>query len=299
MHNGAVELDIDTARALIADADDHLAGESLALVADRGTDHVLFRVGEDLLARFPIIDWAANQPRRETHNLRAVEQITSVRVPRTIACGAPGHGYPWNWSLVTWLAGTRLAPDRAKSNEVSRELGATITGLLRQLAACTPSVTHRASRSMRVVERDAAVRRGIDGLRDDRASRALIERTWLKLFEHARATDDGRTTFIHGDLAPGNLLTSPGEPFAVIDWGGAGIGDPAIDLAVVWSTLTARERDSVRDELSCNDPLWIRSAAWALSIAIVALPYYRDRLPALATQSLATIDVVTAEFAAG
>ncbi|WP_297358655.1 phosphotransferase [Mycetocola sp.] len=40
----------------------------------------------------------------------------------------------------------------------------------------------------------------------------------------------GHPVRIHTDLLRPNLLTHHGELAAVIDWGGAGIGDPAADV---------------------------------------------------------------------
>ena len=45
---------------------------------------------------------------------------------------------------------------------------------------------------------------------------------------------EGPDTWFHGDVRPGNLLVSEGRLRAVIDFGIAGVGDPACDTAIAW-----------------------------------------------------------------
>lgn len=60
----------------------------------------------------------------------------------------------------------------------------------------------------------------------DEALRPLAER----LDSWANLTNE---TFIHGDLLPGNVLVGPGGEATLIDWGDAGRGHAAYDLAFV------------------------------------------------------------------
>lgn len=43
-------------------------------------------------------------------------------------------------------------------------------------------------------------------------------------------------TWFHGDVAVGNLLAADGRLSAVIDFGTCGVGDPACDLVMAWTT---------------------------------------------------------------
>ncbi len=49
---------------------------------------------------------------------------------------------------------------------------------------------------------------------------------------------------MHGDLYPRHLVVSAGALAGVIDWGDVHVGDPAIDLSLVfgWLPRDARER---------------------------------------------------------
>jgi aminoglycoside phosphotransferase (APT) family kinase protein len=48
---------------------------------------------------------------------------------------------------------------------------------------------------------------------------------------------DGAYAWIHSDLLPPNLLVKDGRLCAVIDFGAAGLGDPATDLNPAWSVF--------------------------------------------------------------
>jgi aminoglycoside phosphotransferase (APT) family kinase protein len=92
-------------------------------------------------------------------------------------------------------------------------------------------------------------------------------------------------TWIHGDLAAGNLLVRDRRVHAVIDWGVMAVGDPACDLIVAWELLDAPSRQRLRSNLDVDDASWERGRGWALSTAVMALPYYAATNPFMAAQA--------------
>ncbi|MGR3290649.1 MAG: phosphotransferase, partial [Paracoccaceae bacterium] len=85
----------------------------------------------------------------------------------------------------------------------------------------------------------------------------------------------GAPVWLHGDLHPGNLLAVDGRLSAVIDFGLLGAGDPACDLMAGWTFLTAGSREIFKTVLGADDATWARARGWALSVALIALAYYR------------------------
>src|SRR6266571_6305540 len=81
----------------------------------------------------------------------------------------------------------------------------------------------------------------------------------------------GPPVWLHGDLAPLNLLVQQGRLSAVIDFGGLGVGNPACDLIVAWNLLPAAARGIFRAELGVDDTTWARGRGWALSVALIQL----------------------------
>ena len=81
----------------------------------------------------------------------------------------------------------------------------------------------------------------------------------------------------------------------MIDVEGVGVGDPACDLIVAWNLLPAATREVFRAELRVDDATWDRGRGWALSIALIQLPYYKETNPALAANARHVIREVLAE----
>jgi len=75
----------------------------------------------------------------------------------------------------------------------------------------------------------------------------------------------------------------------------AGIGDPACDMMVAWTLLSAQTRDIFRTIVQVDDVTWARGRGWALSFGVVALPYYQLTNPVLARIARSTIDEVLAD----
>src|SRR2546430_1983852 len=106
----------------------------------------------------------------------------------------------------------------------------------------------------------------------------------------------GPPVWVHGELLPGNLLFQGGRLTGVIDFGGIGVGDPACDLIVAWGLLPPESRNVFRAELGVDDETWARGRGWALSVALIALPYYKDTNTALAATARHLIREVLADY---
>jgi aminoglycoside phosphotransferase (APT) family kinase protein len=107
----------------------------------------------------------------------------------------------------------------------------------------------------------------------------------------------GPPVWIHGDLAPGNLLAVQGHLSAVIDFACLGVADPACDLQVAWNLFSGESRDAFRAELQVGNDAWMRGRGWALSVALIQLPYYLHTNPALVASSRHVIGQVLADHA--
>ena len=87
------------------------------------------------------------------------------------------------------------------------------------------------------------------------------------------------------------LLVRRGRLSAVIDFGCLGVGDPACDLQVAWN-LFSTQRDVFHAALLVDDATWARGRGWALSVGVIALPYYQRTNPVLAGIARHAIDEV-------
>jgi aminoglycoside phosphotransferase (APT) family kinase protein len=84
---------------------------------------------------------------------------------------------------------------------------------------------------------------------------------------------------------PSNLLGADGRLTGVLDFGTAGVGDPAVDLIPAWNLLTPAARRVFRAGVDADDAMWARGRGWALSMAVTQLPYYRTTNPVISANA--------------
>ena len=216
----------------------------------------------------------------------------AIPVPR--ALGRSGEGYPWRWSVYPWLPGENATIERiAEEGQAARDLAHFVAALQRidPVGGPSPGV-HNFFRGVPLSTRDAPTRAAIADL-----SNVLDASALTTAWEAALQAPAWHRTpvWIHGDLAPLNLLVQQGRICAVIDFGCLGVGDPACDLMVSWNLLSAQTRDIFRATLQVDDATWTRGRGWALSVGLIALPYYQSTNAVLASIARRTIAEVLAD----
>ena len=93
-----------------------------------------------------------------------------------------------------------------------------------------------------------------------------------------------------------NLLAQHGRLAAVVDFGGLGIGDPAIDMLPAWTWLTAETRDLFRREVKPDAGTLARGRGWGLGLGLGAVHHYRITNPVLAAIGQRAIGEVIADY---
>lgn len=287
MHVGEVVTDVSLVDELIRTQFPRWHGLPITQVAHGGTDHAIYRLGDELAVRLPRIDWAKHQVERDAVTLPKVAGRLPVAVPEPLELGEPTENYPYRWSVVRWLSG-----DIATIDEVGDDTAVRLAELVQALqkidADGEPWTTYRGR--LDLARDDEAVRRAIAELGGDPRLTAV----WEEALSAPQWAEPGR--WLHADLHQGNLLFVNGVLTGVIDWGAAGVGDPAGDLMTAWLFLDERGRRAFRRELSeFDDATWARARGWALELAVIALPYYRDTNPFLTGIARRTIDQLLAE----
>ncbi|MFI8458900.1 aminoglycoside phosphotransferase family protein [Kitasatospora sp. NPDC085464] len=259
-------------------------------VGSAAADNAMFRLGPELAVRLPRVEWAAGDLRRERQWLPRLAPRLPLPIPAPLAVGRPAAGYPWEWAVLHWIdgvnpaVGTLAAPDA-----LARDLA----GFVNALRAVDPADAPAGHRSVPLASRDGATRAAIAQLAgsiDTAAATALWDKA-LRLPDHA-----GPPQWMHGDLTPGNLLLSrSGRLAAVIDFALMGVGDPTADLIAAWNLLPAAARPAFRAALRADDAMWARGRAWAFSIALVTIPYYRHTDAALTANARHVVREVLAD----
>lgn len=297
LHEGEPHVDLALVRRLVDEQRPQWSSLPLVELPASGTDHRLFRLGDELLVRMPRIDWAIGQSEVEARWLPVLAPHLPVAVPERVAVGEPAHSYPWQWSVCRWIPGR--APDRwsaADRAAIAEPLGRFCSALRAIDASGGPVAGVATSRGSLHGERDELTRSSIAAVADELDAVALTA-AW----EAALAVPayDGPPVWMHADLLAGNLLVDEvggaTDLVAVIDWGPMGVGDPAPDAATGWAFFDAATRDAFRAAAGFDDATWARGRGWALSTAVIALPYYSGTSPAIAANARATLAEVLAD----
>lgn len=288
MHDNEVDTDPDLVRRLLAAQQPQWAHLPIELVESYGTDHDIYRLGPTMAARLPRIAWAAGQAAKEGAWLPRLAPHLPLRVPEQLALGQPGEGYPFPWSVCSWLPGTNANGSITDLDQAAIDLAAFIRDLRAAPTDHAP-VRPAGARGAPLSELDGAVLRSI-GLLDGRIDAVSARASWAESL--AAPAWSGPEAWVHGDLLPGNLLVIDGRLSAVIDFGGLNVGDPACDLQPAWNVLDGMARDRFRAELDVDAASWQRGRGWALAQAVMALPYYWDTNPGIMRQARNALEQV-------
>lgn len=298
MHEDEVQTDSEQVARLLAAQFPQWAELPITPVPSSGTDNALYRLGDDMAVRLPRIDWAVGQVEKEQRWLPQFASQLPLAVPVPLGLGRPGAGYPWSWSVYRWLDGQdALNAVATDPLQLATDLAHFVTALQKIDAGDGPraGTPNNSDRGVPLAVRDTRVRESIAAL-DGLIDQQVITTVWEAAL--AAPVWDGPPRWVHGDLAPGNLLLEQARLSAVIDFGCLGVGDPACDLMVAWNylaTLSEGARDQFRTVLSVDDATWARGRGWALSVALIALPYYLPTNPVIVDTAWRTIENVLAD----
>jgi aminoglycoside phosphotransferase (APT) family kinase protein len=263
-----LRIDADLVRRLVATQFPEWADLPVRAIEPGGWDNRTFRLGEQLTARLPSAGRYAAAVEKEHAWLPRFAPHLPVAVPAPIAIGEPGEGYGFPWSIRRWLEGeTVLAcpPDLI-------QLASDLAGFLRafqQLDAAGGPVAgkHSFFRGGPLATYDLQTRAAIEAL-GDRIDGSAATVVW----EAALETEfQGPPVWVHGDIAPGNLLVRDGRLCAVIDFGQLAVGDPACDLAIAWTAFRGDSRHAFRRALPLDEGTWARGRGWTLWKSLILL----------------------------
>ncbi|MFC3454309.1 aminoglycoside phosphotransferase family protein [Amycolatopsis speibonae] len=271
-------IDAELARRLVDTQFPRWAELPLIPFAPAGSDHVIYRLGEELSVRLPRHSGAIKQARKEAEWLPRLAPHLPLTVPVPVEVGEPDFGYPWPWAVSRWLDGEVATVDALSgSHEAAGALAEFLTALHRFDTDTTEDLTGGT-----LAARDTATRSAIAQTGETFDAEAMSE-----LWDAALAAPgwDRPPVWFHGDFHTGNLLTTGGRLSAVIDFGELGIGDPACDLIIAFTLMSAETRATFRAALDVDDATWNRGRGWALATGLNAYLSYAAVNPRVAAQT--------------
>jgi len=289
MHKGQLDVSGATARWLIDEQFPQFRDLPLRPLASAATVNSIFRLGEGLTVRFPLIGEDADETRTilraEMTACAEFAALSPVPAPHPIAIGEPGHDYPLPWSIQTWVQGQdAVEEDPAGSEDFADDL-ANLLLVLRE-ADTRGRRFGGTGRGGHLPDHDEWLGicfRKSEGLLD--VSR--LRRVWAFMRPLPEVDDD---VMAHGDLTPPNVLLDRSGLAGVLDTGGFAAADPALDLVSVWHLLDERGRSRVRDRLASSEAQWMRGMAWAFQQAVGLVWYYADTNPSMSQWGRRTLE---------
>lgn len=292
MHEGEIAISDETVRRLVDQQFPAWASCSLTRLPPLGTDNQLFRLGNELLIRMPRIDWAAASPEREYTWLPRLAPHLGTPIPAPVALGHPGEGYPWHWTVVPWLEGETPTPETFDPEQWAVNVGTFVRELGGVPGMDAPVKSE--GRGALLSSQDEWVRTWTARADPTEVDPAAVLAVWRDALE--APAWHGEPVWFHGDLHEGNLLVRGGRLSAVIDWGAAGRGDPAIELNAMWGYVPASVARLYRTTVGLDEAAYRRARGFALAPAISGWTYYKNTAPHLSALGLATVKSLIASL---
>ncbi|MEO1016694.1 MAG: aminoglycoside phosphotransferase family protein [Pseudomonadota bacterium] len=272
-----IEIDVSLVRRLIAGQFPHWSDLPVRPVERSGWDNRTFHLGEQMSVRLPSAARYVPQVEKEHRWLPELALLLPLPIPVPLGLGRPSEDYPWPWSVYRWLEGdTADKRDIADLNQFAVDLARFLAALHAVDASTGPLAgKHNFHRGGLLEVYDSEARQTIALLAAENDAERLTA-----VWEAALATTwQGKPVWVHGDVAQGNLLVKGGRLSAVIDFGSAGVGDPACDLVIAWTLFGGESRKAFKAALPLDPTTWARARGWVLWKAAITIIQHRNDNP--------------------
>jgi aminoglycoside phosphotransferase (APT) family kinase protein len=291
LHNDQLSINTEIVKNLIKEQFPEYAGLPIYEFDSTGTVNSIFRLGNDYYMRFPKLEGYADSLLKEYRILPYIAKHVSIRIPQPIKLGRPSDLYPAHWAIYDWIHGEPYDNSRITNHQrVISEL----TTFIRELHAIglladAPKAGRRPLLELNTVTIENLIASA------EEIDYAKAIKIWGKLVD--TPVFDSKPIWIHADLLKPNILVKDDHIAAIIDFGSAGVGDPAFDIIPAWSLFDNKNRDIFRAKTDVSDPIWYRACAYALHQAALIIPYYRKSNPYFVRQAVDTIKEIISDSA--
>ncbi|MUO79194.1 phosphotransferase [Agrobacterium vitis] len=281
-------ISVELVQRLIADQFPQFSLLAIQPIIPGGWNNRSFRLGSEMIIRMPSAQRYEQQVEKEQRFLPMLAPHLPLPITEPVAMGRADHSYPFSWGIYRWIDGeTPLPTWIANSEQFAVDLGEFLRTLHGLDGANGPLAgPHNFYRGGLLATYDEETRTTITKLGTDiDTSRATA------LWDQALASHWQRPpVWLHGDIAPGNLLVKNDRLSAVIDFGSCGTGDPACDLAIAWTMMDSVAAKVFRTTLGHDEATWDRARGWALWKTLITLQKQIETPETGATETQAMLD---------
>ena len=259
-----------------------------------GNDNRTFHLGESMSVRLPSEECYVPQVEKEHIWLPILAQKLRLPISIPLAKGKPSKYYPWPWTINQWIDGETINKENISDlNQFATDLGQFLNELQSIDASGGPMAgKHNFHRGGNLAVYDKETRDSIENTKEFFNEDLLIEIWETSL----NSKWERNPVWIHGDIAPGNLLVKNGKLCAVIDFGILGVGDPSCDAAMAWTFFDEHSRKTFKEVLKFDENTWNRARGWALWKALITFDANKDYSSIITDESFNTINVIIKDF---
>lgn len=283
-----IEINTSLIKNLIKEQFPKWADLEIKPVAKSGHDNRTFHLGKTMTVRLPSAKGYASQVEKEITWLPYLQKYLDMPISSPIEKGVAGCGYPYSWSVNKYIKGETLTKQNVDSLE---QLALDLAEFLSKLQAIDATKgpqagIHNYYRGGNLSFYHDETIAALDKLKDILPTAELYT-IWKQALD---SFDDNLKVWVHGDVAPGNLLVQDGKLAAVIDFGVLGVGDPACDYAMAWTFFDSNSRKIFLQGL--DHAMINRARGWALWKALIT---YHDSQLERADNAKTTINEILQE----
>lgn len=283
-----MEITAELVKELVAEQFPQWKNPDVRPVEKSGHDNRTFHLGEALSVRLPSGKAYEAQVKKESTWLPYLQKHLDYPISAPLAVGRPSRKYPYFWSVNRWIEGrTLLEEDSVDREALARDLSAALKKL--QRIDCTEGPQggqHNFYRGCSPTTYHADTVAALNSLRDELPV-SRLPRIWEN---SVRPAYQKAAVWVHGDVAPGNILMKNRRFYGLIDFGILGTGDPACDYAMAWTYFDGKSRSIFLENLDAG--MIARARGWALWKALIT---YKDSDPDFRSSAEHTITEILKE----
>ncbi|EPD53777.1 hypothetical protein HMPREF1210_00600 [Paenisporosarcina sp. HGH0030] len=294
MERCLVIINIDLVTRLIKEQFPEWSHLVIAPVKNGGNDNRTFHLGKHMIVRLPSAAGYAPQVEKEQKWIPVLAEKLSLSISMPIAKGYPNEEYPWSWSIYKWLEGEHLSHSNIDDlNRLAKDLGTFLNELQDVDVSGGPLAgRHNFYRGASLAIYNKESQDAIEN-NEETFDVGMLSEIWNLALN---SEWESEPVWVHGDIAPGNLLVKDGKLCAVIDFGILGVGDPSCDAAMAWTFFDETSRKVFKDIINMDERTWNRARGWALWKALITYDAYKYSDNVKAEEAYKTISTIIEDY---
>lgn len=264
-----------------------LKGLKLSEMNPQGHDHQSFRLGHHYVLRFPSAYEYSSQVIKEKEILVQIAKHLSIDVPLPLILFKPSSLFPYSFALMRYVEGAVYTKSLIDDFDFVDQL-ASICCELRLIKIDRKYLCgeHNFYRGAHIAVYEDETRNALSLLKQSE-DRYLLETCLNKAL---KTQWNATPVFVHGDIAVNNILIANNKISGLIDFGSSGMGDPACDYAIAWTSMNDKQRVHFKNLLNIDEGTWERSKVWAMWKALITLESDEHKIVAQNTLNEILID---------